>query len=488
MKICFLLQRRFARVGHALAANIKIEHPETRFCAVTEPRYNLKYLREQKDVPYEGILLDEDLHNALYDEKLDLSYLKEKEREYGIPNLWPHLYVDRVLMSGQMVREYPHDSPSLSPEDMLRALQANIKLIEKFLDDERPDVVFMGVIASLDTSLLYHIAKKKGIKVIMFAGTRIGSGVILTEDYKTFTWADEIYKQTLSGRRAPSMKEEATKFLQDFRKNPKPYHPGLGVGVAKPKVSIFTSITWYTSSILKYITKTKRDYSDENPFWNIFDKAKRKLRELSFQSRYWSDLGENEKYSFFPLHLEPEMSLLLLAPRYTDQLHLIKQIARSLPIEQKLYVKEHPQMLGYRTNAFYKELLKIPNVKIIRPNIPGATLAKGAEIVFTISGTAAWEAILLGRPVITFGDVFYNELSFVNRARSYEVLSDLVHAHSHSYKYNEEELILFLSALMEDSVNAPVADLWTKNFSQNEIIANDGVRRLATLLFAKANI
>ena len=55
-------------------------------------------------------------------EELD-EYLSDDvvlEKEYGIPNLWPYLYIDRVLMNGQLVREYPYNKTTLSHEDMMR--------------------------------------------------------------------------------------------------------------------------------------------------------------------------------------------------------------------------------------------------------------------------------------------------------------------------------------------------------------------------------
>ena len=55
--------------------------------------------------------------------KLDIEYLHFLEKEYGIPNLWPYLHIDRVVMHGQLIREYPHDQPLLSHEEMMRLLR-----------------------------------------------------------------------------------------------------------------------------------------------------------------------------------------------------------------------------------------------------------------------------------------------------------------------------------------------------------------------------
>ena len=40
--------------------------------------------------------------------------------------------------------------------------------------------------------------------------------------------------------------------------------------------------------------------------------------------------------------------------RGIDQFSLIQKISLQLPINWKIYVKEHPNMIGWRKNLFYK--------------------------------------------------------------------------------------------------------------------------------------
>ncbi len=67
-------------------------------------------------------------------------------------------------MSGQLVREYPYDTPSLSHEDMLRLLQITARELLRFLDEEKPSVVVFSVVGSLGSMLLYHMAKKRAFR------------------------------------------------------------------------------------------------------------------------------------------------------------------------------------------------------------------------------------------------------------------------------------------------------------------------------------
>lgn len=67
-------------------------------------------------------------------------------------------------------------------------------------------------------------------------------------------------------------------------------------------------------------------------------------------------------------------------------------------------------MWGRRPASFYQNLAKLYNIRIIDPSVSTFDLAKAARATLTVTGTAGWEAYLLGRPVIVLGDVFYNFL------------------------------------------------------------------------------
>ena len=47
------------------------------------------------------------------------------------------------------------------------------------------------------------------------------------------------------------------------------------------------------------------------------------------------------------------------SPYYLNQIALIENISKSIPINTTLLVKEHKGMLGHRDLGYYKELKKI---------------------------------------------------------------------------------------------------------------------------------
>ena len=89
MKIAFIAQRSFTYVGHAIALHLKEKHKIRDFSAFAFLRTSYDFLKSQKEITYQPLILDEDIHQQYKHEKLDAGYLCRLEQEYGIPNLWP---------------------------------------------------------------------------------------------------------------------------------------------------------------------------------------------------------------------------------------------------------------------------------------------------------------------------------------------------------------------------------------------------------------
>lgn len=499
MKICLFLHRRFTPLGHAMATTILREHPGTEFCAYVSTRQSRDLLQNQTDVPYTALLFEEEVHNRLYHEKVDHEYLAWLEKEYGIPNLWPYLYVDRVVMNGHLLREYPYDQPLLTHEQMLQKLQSTAKAIIAFLETEKPDVIVTAVIGSVGSKLLYHIAKKKGIKTIHIEFARIGNRIALSSDYRNFSWVKERFEALRQGAVSPEQKTAET-FIREFREKPVPYDIDTLPEFYRKKgrienlrflmpTTFLRSLGWHTKTLLGDLKRKKnREYTDIFIWWQVWDKLKRKIRGLVGFDDLYSAPDLNAAFAYYALHIEPEIAMLLYAPYYTNQIELIRATAHALPINMFLYVKEHPGMVGYRTRRFYNELLKIPNVRLIPPHVSGNTLAQHAKLSLTITSTSGWESLLLKKPVITFGDVFYNDIPGVKRCTGFEELPYLIQEQLTSWQHDETALVHYTSALLEDSVAVDFSGMWNRAATKEEALADEGMIALSRLLAAKAGL
>jgi hypothetical protein len=129
-----------------------------------------------------------------------------------------------------------------------------------------------------------------------------------------------------------------------------------------------------------------------------------------------------ESYVYFAMSWTPEMSTLILAPRYAFQMVVIQALSQSLPAGWKLVVKDHTFMPSTRRKWFYETITRYQNVVLAHPDLISAQLATGARAMATISGTAGWESILADKPTLVFSDIWYLATGLAHRCRTIENL------------------------------------------------------------------
>ncbi len=115
----------------------------------------------------------------------------------------------------------------------------------------------------------------------------------------------------------------------------------------------------------------------------------------------------SEKYIIFFLHYQPEATTDIWSSMFSDQITVLKYLSRSIPIDYKLYVKEHGSFLGFRKLSEYKKIRALKNVRLIGPDESNIELIKNSSLVVTLSGTVGLEAIFFNIPVLIFGKPFY---------------------------------------------------------------------------------
>jgi len=114
-------------------------------------------------------------------------------------------------------------------------------------------------------------------------------------------------------------------------------------------------------------------------------------------------------FVFYGLHMQPEASVDVIGRFYEDQWINILNIWRSIPRGWFLVVKEHSNAIGDRGFDFFSKLRKLPGVVVISDTFDSREIISRSRCVFTVSGTIAYEALLMGVPSFTYGDVFFNE-------------------------------------------------------------------------------
>ncbi len=494
MKACIVLQNQYSKIGHAIANVLKEQYGVTEFSAYVFSRGAEEFVRTQKEISYNPILVDHELHKNFKNEVIDNEYIKNFEKTYGLPQVWQHFYADRKLMMSIGPKEETTAviDPLYSHEDFLRIFQVRAKAIEKMLEETRPDFIFFFAIGALGHLILYQVAKKMGIPTFNIDFPRIANRMCISRDFNTLTEVVDTFETFQKEKEKTEYHTEAKELIEHFRKTgslrlqymnvalgqlPKP------IRILNPK-HLIQSISYLFTLLQNYLkSRNLFEYgmTNLNPLRFIWYKIKQYGRAIRGLDRLYKPLNWDEDFAFFPLHYEPELAILLLSPYYFDQLTLIRYIAQSLPLHYKLYVKEHPAMVSKRQNWYYKELLKIPNVRLVNHRISSFEFIKRAKIITAITGTVGWEASIYGKPVITFGNVFYNALPFVKRVRSMEDLPSIIQDQLKKFKYNESAMVDFTAAVLKESVPFDFSNLWYEN-DINKLKKDPGLNTFCSLL------
>ena len=144
----------------------------------------------------------------------------------------------------------------------------------------------------------------------------------------------------------------------------------------------------------------------------------------------------NEKYEtvFYPLHFEPEASILYMSEYNEDQSGLIRNLAKCLRNNQLLVVKEHPQQPGMLLSNRFRQLRKhLSNVVFLPAEYSTKRLIELSELIITQTSTAGWESLILGKPVVVIGKVFYDKYPGINKFYDFEKLKILIHNKQYQY-------------------------------------------------------
>lgn len=488
-----MLQGDYAKLAHAIAISLKNQGVDD-FCGYIFTPHTKKFIEEQNDIKYTKLLIDHELHKDFENIQIDYEYIKKFEMEYGNPNIWPFFYGDRHLsLSTPPKDETTMDLDFLFGYDsLLRIFLSRAKPIKEMLDSQKPDFILFFTVGTIAHKILFHLAKKRGIKTFVIHEGRMGKRVTVSENYSTITGVEELFKNP------QNLKEEniikAKEIIKNFRETESlqlEFYTQTEAKYINKKINllkkIFNSINWLLKLTKNYFQNKKLflyGVTSLNPLLFIWYQLRKKARKLIGFENLYEKPNKNERYAFYPLHTEPEQAILDYAPMYINQTALIEQIARSLPIDMKLYIKDHPTMAFKRKKSFYKKLLHIPNVKIIDHRTKSFDLIKDSSLIITTTSTAGWEALFLKKPVITLGNVYYNIFPSVKKCTEIEKLYELVKEQMENFEFDDESFTKLVASVLQDTVDMNLNSLWFEDF---ETIKNDpGIKDFSRLILEKS--
>jgi len=351
-----------------------------------------RFFQEQTLVKFQKTWFYHD-HIKKIQREPDLQYLRSFEKSYNI-NLWKLAINERFF--------YLHNRfYKFTKHEILSILEQEIKLFESILDEVSPDYFLTYDPVFHHQKLLLDMCRIKGVKVLLVCSTGIDNKFIITENAATFDLDKNSRNNPPSDIKITS---NNTKNDYDliFQRHLQNRNFSTFDKFTALKDYLADSDKKLINSNFMYYGRTKLKVIKDALYFEI--KQRRNYHFLKKHSSLSPDL--KTRFIYFPMNIVEELNLLHYAPYYTNQIEVIRHIAKSIPINYVLYVKEHilAGLRGWNNIDYYKQILDIPNVVLINPHFDNNLLLKNAELIATIRGTASLKAIRYGKPAIVFGE------------------------------------------------------------------------------------
>lgn len=369
------------------------------------------------------------------------------------------------VSSSPMVK-YATSKPNVYPRNYICNL---IKFMKSILDETNPDAVFCYAVAGAPAVCLAELCSIRSIPFLRLTSTRIGEGNIVDTDARgRLKPIEKVFNEAKNNNIDLSLWiEQAKDELYSFQE--KPMMPGYMIYNAKnrknehllPEVikSIKNSSLYFASVVLQKNVKNIRKYQ----LVEAWKKSERIWcrKKLEFISPFSEKFPMERSFIYYPLHLNPEASTMVLSPMHTNQISIIEALSKSAPPYLDIVVKEHSPMLGLRPKGFYDKIKQLPRVTLLGPEHNGLELIRQSALTVVITGTAAWEAVRLKKPAIVIGDSPYLAINegIVHSPCLTDLPKKIVEA-LNMLPASNESLLLYLAAINKESFEMKTSLLW----------------------------
>ena len=347
----------------------------------------------------------------------DLEYLSNFEKKYNI-DLWKLAINERHFYRFNRFYKF-------SKDEILYFLEQECKFFENVLEETNPEYLLTYDPPFHHQKLLLEMCKAKGIKVMCIYISRYQGKSIISDDGGSFNLPRDLEKIEISETK--KVENQVTK------------KSGYNALTKKWTSDRRTTFQDKTKALKDYIFLSDSKNTEDN--FTYYGRKKSKViadsitlalkkytRSRFINNNLQMDVNLNVPYVYFPLSIDEELTLLHYAPFFTDQIEVVRNVAKSLPIDYQLYVKEHIHAVfrGWRDTKDYKELMEIPNVTVIHPAYPSGELVKNSKLVITIRGTASLDAAYQNKPSIIFGDMSHDMIPSVYKVEDIKKIPELI--------------------------------------------------------------
>lgn len=492
-RILIFQQRRWGEtIGHFLAK--KLQDEGALIAAMTFKKSSHHMILEQHDVSYHSVLSNDDIieHPETY---LHPSITLESIcQELGIPTIWPMVMSLRNFVRSYREKYYYSFKQNVPDEGIALYAQALFSALKKLFVDFRPDIVLAPNFVSLPHIFTNLIAEKSGIPMLAVTDVKVHGVYIFTLGYKDDHGPFHTRLEALKrGEEVSNNIKRARNYIDEFRRSFRTPHYAREVKKTAWSKRIDHEILPIKQIGVRFIRGRNNRLSLLGP--TLDDRTTRLIiRDYIMEKWYlwcanrfpyypFKRLG---KFVYFPLQFQPEESIDVMAPYFSNQIETARQVALSLPGDYTLVVKDHPAMVGLRPLSYLEKIARSVNVKLIDWRIRSETVLKKTDLVVSPSSTTIAEAAMLKKPAIQLGDLG-TTLMLPNVVRHTDLTTlsskilDMLALNLNTEAY-ERNLLYYVAAAYDTGFSFNYIKAWRKGGSELEEVWQIYQREIHRLL------
>jgi len=435
-KILFWITNDFTEF--CVAYNLQNNSNYELYAIIDVPSNTQKFFEKQTLVKFEKVWF---FHDHIKKEFVpNVNYLQSIEEKYDII-LWKLSINERIFY-----RFY--NFHNFGKQEIQSIMEQSCKLFENILENVKPNYLISKTPGFFHLEILKNMCEKTEIPVLIQFVPKLGYKLMISGDPRSINSKHEVLDSEIKNRTF----EELQNYLKNSRTKEqiKDYLDSQG-----KKNGLITAAIKFLFSKNNSI-KNRYTYYGRKKFNVILFMLKLVFRDRSrknfIDSNFEKKPVKHCPFVYFPMGVDLERNILIGAPYFTNQIEVIRSIAKSIPINFELWIKENPanSTRSWRSISDYKQIMNLPNVKMIHPEASNYKLIEECSLVATVAGSSGLEAAVFEKPSIIFSDTLYSQLSCVTRVKEIENLPKIITS-SLKQKVNSKEIDKFLQLIEKNS-------------------------------------
>ena len=317
---------------------------------------------------------------------------------------------------------------SESPEYVRALVVAIVRFLEQVL--EGCNVMVCQTADTLVSLIAFKVARHLGISAYSIAPAWLlepgkGGGFFANSEYLE---CEQMTRSYASRSATPLTNEERTRvemLIQSIRGFDG--KTAYNITTSKGKTAGRRALSPNAFSFISYLANNARrnknvEYVKIDPLRklraNLLRITRKQLTRNSFGPCHPDSIPSRSV--FYAIHYQPEQSTLAQGIWFVNQVALVENISKSLPLGYTLVVKEHPWGRGNRPRWQYEHLASFYN--IVFCDAPAKEIIQRVDAVIAVSGTVAMEALIFDTPTVMLGRNFFEFSDLIYRV---PVINDL---------------------------------------------------------------